>query len=120
MDVPSVSVEECKELLEESDNNVILLDVRTDGENAMSKIENSVLVPLGELQSRTNELDKDKKILIYCATGSRSQVACNILQTEGFEDCFDVRDGINAWQRAGFPVEHGEGVDNPFARMFGF
>lgn len=120
MNAPSVSIQECKELLDESDNNVILLDVRTGGENAMSKIENSVLIPLSELQSRTNELDKDKKILIYCATGNRSQVACNILQGAGFEDCFDVRDGISAWQRAGFPVEHGEGADKPFARMFGF
>ncbi len=119
MNVPSVSVEECKELLDKNDENAVLLDVRTSGENVMTKIENSVLIPLGELQSRVNELDKNKKILIYCATGSRSQIACNILQGAGFLDCFDVRDGINAWQRAGFEIERGE-VNNPFAQLFGF
>jgi rhodanese-related sulfurtransferase len=119
MNVPNVSVEECKEILDENEN-VILLDVRTPGENAMSKIANTILIPLNELQSRTDELDKDKKILIYCATGNRSQIACHILQQAGFGDCFDVRGGISTWQRAGFDVEHGEISNSPFARMFGF
>lgn len=119
MNVPTVSVEECRELLDKNNEGVALLDVRTPGENAMIKIANSILMPLNELQSRANELDKTKKILIYCATGSRSQIACNILQGAGFEDCFDVRDGISAWQRAGFEVERGE-VNNPFSQLFGF
>ncbi|XLQ20018.1 MAG: rhodanese-like domain-containing protein [Candidatus Moraniibacteriota bacterium] len=117
MNVPSITVEETKEILEK-DKDVILLDVRTAGENTMSKIANSILKPLNEIQGDTSDLDKNKKILIYCATGSRSQIACNILQNEGFENCFDVSGGISAWQRAGFEIEKGENI-NPFAQMFG-
>ena len=119
MNVPSVSVEECKEILNKEAEDVILLDVRTLGENAMNKITGSILIPLNELQNRTDELDKDKMILIYCATGSRSQIACNILQNAGFEKSFDVKDGISSWQRAGFETERGEGT-NPFSQLFGF
>ena len=119
MNVPSVSVEEANQILKENKDNVILLDVRTPGENAMSKIADTTLIPLNELQSRVDELDKNKKILIYCATGNRSQIACHILQQAGFENCFDVRGGISAWSRAGFDIERGEG-GNSFAHLFNF
>ena len=120
MNVPSVSIQELKESINKDSELVVLLDVRTVGENASAKIADTVLIPLNELAGRVDELDKEKKIFIYCATGNRSQMACHILQQAGFESCFDVRGGIHAWQREGYDVEQGENKKSPFAGLFGF
>jgi rhodanese-related sulfurtransferase len=118
MNVPTVSVEECKKKLDNAGEDVILLDVRTSGEYAMTKIADSILIPLNELQSRMKELDKNKIILIYCATGNRSQIACNILQNAGYKKSFDVAGGLSKWQNFGFEIQKGE-CGNPFAQFFG-
>ncbi len=118
MGIVSISVEECKEFLREK-KDVILLDVRTQNEHSMNKIPSSILIPLNELQNHISELSKDDKILIYCATGNRSQIACNILQSFGFENCFNVDGGIDAWQKAGFETEKNE-ENNILTNLLGF
>ena len=86
--------------------NPLILDVRTPREYAAGHMENSILIPVQELQSRLNELDshRNKSILIYCATGNRSTVASKILIDSGFKKILNLRRGIVDWYKQKFPV----------------
>ncbi len=62
-----------------------LLDVRTPEEFAGGAVEGAVNVPLRDLPARFAELaPKDKPIVVYCASGTRSAVATSMLRRQGF------------------------------------
>ena len=84
----------------------IILDVRTPNEYKRGHLYNSVLIPVQELQNRYKELgtDKDREILIYCATGNRSTVASKILIDSGFKHIVNMRGGIYDWSKKNYPV----------------
>jgi rhodanese-related sulfurtransferase len=84
----------------------LLLDVRTPAEYGRGRIHKSVLIPLSQLEGRLAELSafKDRPVLIYCATGNRSTVAAKILIDHGFSRVFNLRAGINGWEREKLPV----------------
>jgi rhodanese-related sulfurtransferase len=86
--------------------NPMILDVRTPGEYAKGRLENSVLIPVQQLQARMDELAEfsDEPILIYCATGNRSTVASKILIDKGFTRIFNLRRGIADWVRNKYPI----------------
>lgn len=63
----------------------ILLDVRTAIEFETGSIENSINIPVDDLRSRMNELDKNKEILVFCQVGLRGYIACRILTQNGFK-----------------------------------
>jgi sulfur-carrier protein adenylyltransferase/sulfurtransferase len=77
----------------------VLLDVREPHEAARACIEPSVLVPLGQLESRIAELLewKDRPVVVYCHHGGRSARACEILARAGFTDLANLQGGIDAW-----------------------
>ncbi len=88
----------------ENDNNVTLLDVRTPDEfKHDGHIENAKLIPLGELANNLNMLDKSKKVLVYCRSGSRSVSASRILGNNGF-NVVNMKGGIMAWKLEKLPV----------------
>lgn len=66
------------------DDGVALLDTRTAGENARGGIEGAWHIPVDELRGRLDELPRDKRLLVFCASGLRSYVACRILSQHGF------------------------------------
>jgi rhodanese-related sulfurtransferase len=78
--------------------NVVLLDVRTDGEHASGAIKGSLHIPLQQLGRRTEELNKyrGKEIVCYCQSGSRSLVAAAQLKKAGFTAA-DMTGGIGEW-----------------------
>lgn len=100
-----ISPDAVKQMLECKD--VILLDVRTPSEFNESHIGGALLIPLSELENRLEELDKDKKIIVYCRSGRRSADACAILAEHGF-DAYNMLGGILAWEEAGLPVVRSE------------
>lgn len=84
----------------------LILDVRTIPEYASGHLQNSIHIPVQEIQRRYGELSahKDDNILIYCATGNRSTVAAKILIDNGFNRIFNLREGVHVWAKKGFPV----------------
>ena len=101
--VIDITVEKAHEMLEEEPEEIILLDVRTKKEYDSEHIPEAKLIPLPELGNRIGELDKSKKIIVYCKTGSRSRTASEILVQHGFEHVYNMLGGIKAW-RIHFPV----------------
>lgn len=73
-----------------------LLDVRYAEEHEDSCIPNSTLVPLPNLRSRTGDLDKANRWIVYCRSGKRSAVATLLLNQRGFQ-AVSLRGGVSGW-----------------------
>jgi hydroxyacylglutathione hydrolase len=83
-----------------------LLDVRGRSEYAAGHIPHSINIPLGELQSRLNEVPEGE-VVIHCQGGTRSIIAASILQREGRSDVVNMDGGFAEWESNGLPVERG-------------
>ncbi len=83
---------------ESLDLESFILDVRGRNERAMSQIEGSQHIPLGELQERMNEVPRDRMVTVYCGSGARSLMAYAMLKNAGFVRLADLEGGITAYQ----------------------
>ena len=104
----NLSVDEAK-LLIQKEVDLIVLDVRTKEEYESGHLPNALLIPVADLKNRLVELDKDKKILVYCNTGIRSAKASEILVDNGCGSVYNMLGGIDDWIKAGEPVVLGGG-----------
>jgi rhodanese-related sulfurtransferase len=85
----------------------LVLDVREEAEARKNgKITGARHIPLTKLKDRLSEIDKhkDKTVVVYCESGSRSGQACNTLVKNGFEKVIDLRGGVLGWQSEGLPL----------------
>src|SRR5437870_2118368 len=101
--IPQISVQEFTDLLGQEKDNMAILDVREQAEVNGGAMENSVRIPLGQLQDRTAELDRSKLLVVHCKSGYRSSIATSILRRAGFRDIANLTGGFDAWQA----VSHG-------------
>src|SRR5512138_3781246 len=97
-------VHHLREILQ-ADANCLLVDVREYPEFAAGRVPGAQLIPLGELERRTNEIDPSKPVYVICRTGRRASEAQKKLHALGFSDVRNVTGGFLAWEAAGFPVE---------------
>ncbi len=102
--VKQLTVNEAVRLMNGSD--VVVLDVRESSEYSSGHIRDSIHIPVSSLPKRMNELDKhkNKKILAYCRSGSRSNTACRTLSKHGFDNVSNLAGGIMGWTSADLPV----------------
>jgi rhodanese-related sulfurtransferase len=84
--------------------NLTIVDVRTLEERELAAIENSVLIPVGQVIKGDFSLPKTQPILIYCAVGGRSFYAAKYLIIRGYQEIYNLEGGVEAWQKAGLPV----------------
>ena len=92
------SPEEVSAMKKIVDDGGLLLDVRTPGEFSGGHIEGALNVPVGNLQSRLDELgSKDRAVVVYCAKGGRSARAAKMLRDKGFKEVHDLG-SINNWK----------------------
>ena len=75
----------------------VLVDVREPWEFELARIEGSLLVPLGQLPHRVDELPRDRPLVMVCHTGRRSQNAAMFLAQSGFSDVRNLAGGVEAW-----------------------
>lgn len=78
-----------------------LVDVRESYEYASGHIDKAISLPLSEIQLVANErlskLAKEKPLVVYCKSGKRSLAALPFLQQLGYQNCYSVDGGIEAW-----------------------
>jgi rhodanese-related sulfurtransferase len=79
-----ITAEELQRKLE-SGEKLNLIDVREIDEVAQGKIPGAVHIPLGAIQVRIGELDKDKEYILICRSGGRSSFAGSFLENQGFK-----------------------------------
>ncbi len=94
--IPAISVSELKRKIDNGEA-LVIVDVREPFEYEIARIENSKLIPLGELPDRLEELDRTKEIVAHCHTGMRSALAVDLLREAGFKKIFNLEGGIEAW-----------------------
>ncbi len=100
----TVSSAETKDKLR--NDEVLLLDVRDPPEwTEDGYIETAVRIFFADLPQRTDELPKDKPIVVTCSVGNRSSIALSILERAGFDDISNLLGGMTAWTNLGFPIK---------------
>ncbi len=99
----------------DTDPDAVLLDVREEAEVAAYRVPGSVHIPLGQLRSRLGELDRDRRIIVFCAVGVRAYNASRILSQNGFPSVAIYPGGVRFY-RANHPeAEEREGTEAPAA-----
>lgn len=86
--------------------DAVVVDVRPAADFAQGHIINAVNIPMNGFQKQISTLQKhkDKPIVVNCRSGSQSSAACRLLRKEGFNEVFNLRGGILAWQNANLPI----------------
>lgn len=84
---------------------VQLVDVREQDEWDGGRLAGATLLPLGELEARSGELDPSKPTVLVCRSGRRSLAAAEYLKAIGFDCPVSLAGGMLSWAGAGLPVE---------------
>lgn len=78
------------------DENIVLIDVRTEEEYDSGHIPRAINIPYTEIENKV-DYDKDKPIAVYCRTGKRSKEAALTLEKMGYTKIYDIG-GINNYE----------------------
>jgi rhodanese-related sulfurtransferase len=109
--ITNLTVEQAASQIETE--KVVLVDLREPGELAeQGAIAGAVHAPRGMLEFYADpaspyhrrELDPSARTIVYCASGGRSALACDLLGQLGYADVANLDGGLKAWKAAGRPV----------------
>lgn len=86
-----------------------VIDVREPNEYSgpSGHIEGAELIPLGQLASSLEQIERDKPIVTVCRSGGRSAQAFVMLKRAGYDKIANLRGGMIRWHEFGLPVSHG-------------
>ena len=76
----------------------ILIDIRSSSLYDAGHIWGAVSIPLYELSTRLNGLERNKEIIVYCQIGVTSISACELLVSSGFSNVKNLFGGISEWK----------------------
>ena len=87
------------------DDELIILDVREEKERTTGFISNDINISMSQVKNKMDSLDKDKKILVYCKSGTRSDQISGLLSKNDFKNVYSLKGGFNAWLKAELPIQ---------------
>jgi sulfur dioxygenase len=95
--------------LEDAGPEVQIVDVResTEFTGSLGHIRGARLIPLAELQSRLDELDRTRPVVTVCRSGTRSAQAAVLLGKAGLTKVANLAGGMLRWRAAGHAVQGG-------------
>ena len=93
--------------------DALAVDIREPSETTDGIIPGAVLAPRGMLEFHADpqspyhldQLDRDRRVILYCAAGSRSALGVRALRDLGYRDVAHLEGGFNAWLTEGRPVQ---------------
>lgn len=113
--ITEITPQELVDKLNKKDD-LLLIDVREHGEYENGHIKGAHLVPRGIIEAAADpaypkhlpELTaaRDGQVIVYCATGGRSAMACAVLQMMGFRNVLNLNGGYARWVDDGMPQIH--------------
>jgi rhodanese-related sulfurtransferase len=86
------------------DGDAQLVDVREPYEHDAGRIAGSLHIELQRLPEEAASLDRERPLLFYCRSGSRSALAADAFAASGYDAC-NLDGGLEAWVGAGLPIE---------------
>ncbi|MFN4763407.1 rhodanese-like domain-containing protein [Gillisia sp. Q332] len=95
----NIAQEEWRKLLAE-DKDAVIIDVRTREEFESGYLKNAQLIDIMQPQSfmdAVKKLDKNKNYYMYCRSGNRSGQSCQILDSQGFKNTYNLQGGMLEW-----------------------
>lgn len=101
---PEVSIHEAARMRE---NGAFMLDVREVSEWDEFHIPGSILIPLGQLPQRVDEIPRNRDVVIVCRTGNRSRMGRDILLRSGFGRVTSMQGGVTQWKSQGYQTVSG-------------
>jgi rhodanese-related sulfurtransferase len=89
-------------------DELVLLDVREGEEFQRGHLPDALLIPRGVLEGQAPQLlrDTDTEIIVYCGSGMRSALACDVMQQMGYTNVHSMAGGFRAWVQFGGRLEH--------------
>ncbi len=103
--IREVSAADVKGMVE-TKADVVYLDIREPNEWNLGRIPGAVHLPRGNLESKLEGMvERDRKIVVYCARGNRSALAALTMKQMGYEDVASMSGGLQSWPDVGGPVE---------------
>ena len=89
--------------LQKHPENLLILDVREKAElnNEFAEADNFINIPLKAIPASLDLLEpfRNRKIVIVCHSGMRAKKAQSYLETHGFDDTEDLKNGVMGWKR---------------------
>jgi len=82
-----------------------VIDVRAQFEWDAGRIPGARHLFLGDLPDATDDLPRDRPLVVACQSGSRSSIGASLLRARGFNNVINFSGGFAEWQRSGLPVE---------------
>ncbi|MBU1446086.1 rhodanese-like domain-containing protein [Patescibacteria group bacterium] len=92
-----------------ANENIVLIDVRTQEEHLVDHISNDISIPLDTLNDIVNksEIRTGDEIIVYCRSGRRSLEAQLILESLGYKNVKSMTGGITNWTSLNYVVCNG-------------
>lgn len=116
--IPEITVAQAWEELDQGQVG-LLLDVREPAEWEKGHIPGAALAPRGMLEWYADPTTpyakpeittkREAHIVVACASGGRSLLAAQTLQSMGYTDVVSMAGGFNEWSKQGYPIEGGTG-----------
>jgi hydroxyacylglutathione hydrolase len=106
--LPQLAPQELQQRLR--DNGLQVLDVRREPEWQSGHIAQATWFPLDHFKVSAPEVDLTRPLAVHCQGGYRSMIACSLLLRAGATNVINVSGGMDAWRKAGLPVEVAEAV----------
>ena len=83
----------------------LVLDVRDAKDYAAGHLPKARHIPLTDLPTRVGEIGKFKEKPVLVTGGARAGAAARLLRNSGFNNVFQLKGGVAAWQQASLPME---------------
>jgi len=80
-----------------------VLDVREPHEREAGHIADTRHVPLAQLSSQADSVQRERPVVFYCRVGSRSEMAAQAFRAAGFE-AYSMSGGLVRWASEGRPL----------------
>lgn len=102
-EIPEMTVQELKQLMEQGADDYVLIDVRNPNEYEIANIPGAKLIPLSEIEEgngveKVKELVNGHRLIAHCKMGGRSAKALRKLKEAGIEGV-NLKGGISAWSQ---------------------
>jgi len=96
-----ISVHDLKARIEK-DEEIVILDVRSDEEWEAGHIEGAMHIYVGHVEENLDKIPKECPIVVYCGSARRSNIAASILKKHGYRKIYNVLGSMAAWKNAGY------------------